>query len=42
VTVDLDKLWRQLGVEKKGDTVIFHDDAPDAAIRKAITSGDTK
>jgi hypothetical protein len=38
VTVDLDKLWRQLGVEKKGDTVVFHDEAPDAAIRKAITA----
>jgi len=40
VTVDLPKLWHDLGVEKKGDTVVFHDDAPDAAVRKAIT-GDT-
>jgi predicted metalloprotease with PDZ domain len=39
VTVDLDKLWRELGIEKKGDTVVFHDDAPDAAVRKAITAG---
>jgi hypothetical protein len=38
VTVNLDQLWRDLGVEMKGDSVIFHDDAPLAAIRKAITS----
>jgi hypothetical protein len=38
VTVDLDQLWRDLGVERKGDSVVFHDNAPQAAIRKAITS----
>jgi hypothetical protein len=38
VDVDLDKLWRELGVEKQGDTVVFHDDAPMAAVRKAITA----
>jgi hypothetical protein len=42
VTVDLDKLWHELGVEKKGDTVIFHDDAAEAAARKAIMAGDAK
>jgi hypothetical protein len=34
--VDLDSLWRHLGVEKQGATVVFHDDAPLAAIRRAI------
>ncbi len=38
VQVDLDKLWRDLGVEKRGDSVVFHDNAPEAAIRKAITA----
>jgi len=28
-----------LGVEKKGDTVVFNDKAPDAAVRKAIMAG---
>jgi len=39
VEVDLPKLWNQLGVEKKGDTVMFRDDAPEAGVRKAITAG---
>jgi hypothetical protein len=34
--VDLAKLWADLGVELSGDTVRFRDDAPKAAIRKAI------
>jgi hypothetical protein len=38
VEVDLQKLWHELGVEKKGGTVVFHDDAPLAEIRQAITS----
>jgi hypothetical protein len=38
VNVDLAKLWSELGIEKKGDTVIFHDAAPYSAIRKAITT----
>ena len=37
VEVDLPKLWKELGVEKKGDTVVFEDGAPDAGVRKAIT-----
>jgi hypothetical protein len=41
VTVDLEQLWRDLGVERqndKNDSVVFHDNAPLAAIRKAITT----
>lgn len=37
VNVDLDSLWRDLGVEKNGDTVVLHDNAPLAAVRKHIT-----
>lgn len=36
--VDLDGLWRQLGVRVKGNTVEFDDAAPLAAIRRAITA----
>ena len=39
VEVDLPKLWTALGIEKVGSSVVFHDDAPDASIRKAITGG---
>jgi hypothetical protein len=38
VNVDLDQLWRDLGIERKDDSVIFHDNAPLASIRKAITA----
>lgn len=38
VDVNLDQLWHDLGVEKNGETVVFHDDAPLAIIRKTITS----
>ena len=34
--VDLDQLWKQLGIERRGQTVVLHDDAPLAAVRKAI------
>ena len=34
--VDLDQLWHALGIEREGKTVILHDDAPLAAVRKAI------
>ncbi len=34
--VDLDQLWHKLGIERQGTTVILHDDAPLAGIRKAI------
>jgi hypothetical protein len=37
VPVDLEKLWRELGIEK-GSSLVLHDQAPDAAIRKAITN----
>ena len=34
--VDLDQLWKQLGIERRGATVALSDDAPLAAVRKAI------
>lgn len=34
--VDLDELWRKLGIERRGSTVLLHDEAPLAAVRKAI------
>jgi hypothetical protein len=36
--VDLDALWRQLGVEVRGGSVSFDDSAPLADVRKAIMS----
>ena len=42
VTVDLPKLWQQLGVKKQGDTVVFDDKASEAGVRKAIMSGTMK
>ena len=38
VQVDLDDLWRQLGVERQGRTAVLRDDAPLADIRRAITA----
>lgn len=37
VTVDLDGIWKKLGVIRGGNTVRFDDHAPEAAIRMAIT-----
>lgn len=37
VDVDLDKLWKQLGVELSGGRVKFNDGAPLASVRKAMT-----
>jgi hypothetical protein len=37
VAPDLDALWRDLGVKSQGGSVEFDDNAPLAAIRKAIT-----
>ena len=37
--VDLDALWKELGVARNGATVVFDDRAPLAATRKAITYG---
>jgi hypothetical protein len=37
VTVDLDSMWKKLGITMQGKTVVFDDHAPEAAIRKAIT-----
>jgi hypothetical protein len=39
VQVDLSAMWKQLGIEASGATVILHDDAPLAAIRRAIEAG---
>ena len=36
VTVDLDKLWAELGIRRNGDKIEFVDDAPLAKIRVAI------
>lgn len=38
VDVDLDALWKKLGVSLKDGKVVYDDKAPDAAIRKAITT----
>jgi hypothetical protein len=37
VTVDLESLWRQLGIRRHGKKVIFDNSAPLASIRSAIT-----
>jgi hypothetical protein len=36
VTIDLEALWRRLGIARRGDTVIFDDKAPLASVRDAI------
>lgn len=38
VTVDLNAMWKRLGVEPDGRTVSFNDQAPLAEVRKAITA----
>jgi predicted metalloprotease with PDZ domain len=40
VEVDLAAMWKQLGVESSGKTVHLTEDAPLAAVRRAITSPD--
>src|SRR5262249_19385716 len=37
--VDLDDLWRRLGVKVAGGTVVLDDTAPLASVRRAITAG---
>jgi hypothetical protein len=37
--VDLDPMWKQLGIEASGGTVILHDDAPLSTVRRAIEMG---
>ena len=37
VKVDLEGLWGKLGIKKNGDTVVFDDAAPLAAIRRSMT-----
>ena len=36
--VKLEEIWRRLGIQPQGRTVRFIDDAPEAAIRRAITA----
>jgi hypothetical protein len=36
--VDLPQLWRRLGIDVQADRVVFDDDAPLAAVRRAITA----
>lgn len=38
VPVDLVALWKELGVARQGETAVFDDDAPLAAVRRAILS----
>jgi hypothetical protein len=38
VDVDLEKLWKELGVVRKGESVLFNDKATLASIRSAITT----
>ena len=38
VDVDLDAMWRALGVKLVRRQVVFDDDAPLAAVRRAITA----
>jgi hypothetical protein len=38
--VNLDALWKELGVERNGEGVLFDDGAPLAATRQAITYGE--
>ena len=35
---DLAALWKRLGVARKGEGVVFDDEAPLAAVRRAITA----
>jgi hypothetical protein len=35
--VDLEELWKRLGIARRGDRIEFNDSAPLAAIRRAIT-----
>ena len=38
-SVDLEAMWKDLGVERVGETVRFNDSAPSAKLRDAITRG---
>ena len=39
-SVDLENLWRQLGIERRGDGIALSDEAPLASIRRAIIFGE--
>lgn len=36
MTPDLTALWRELGIERRGSSVVLHEDAPLAAVREGI------
>src|SRR5262249_49157491 len=38
VEVNLEEVWQSLGIEARGDTVVFHEDAPLAGVRRTITT----
>ena len=38
VEINLAELWQRLGVEVRGDQIVLHEDAPLAAVRRAITT----
>ena len=42
VVIDLEALWKQLGVERQGQRIIFKDTAPLASVRQKITAGNKK
>jgi hypothetical protein len=37
--VDLDVMWKNLGIEANGGTVVLKDDAPMSAVRRAVEMG---
>jgi hypothetical protein len=39
VTVDLDKLWSELGIHRSENGLVFDETAPLAKIREAIAGG---
>ena len=41
VDVNLDDVWRRLGVSRKGKVVVFNDKAPLARVRRSMTEGAT-
>jgi predicted metalloprotease with PDZ domain len=41
VTIDLQEIWKQLGIEWDGSAVHLRDDPPEAAIRRAIVGANS-
>ncbi|MGA8270523.1 MAG: hypothetical protein WB919_03125 [Candidatus Sulfotelmatobacter sp.] len=42
VTVDLEKLWSELGIQRSQEGISFTDDAPLTSVRKSMTQRDSK